>query len=176
MRESGVTLLELLITVVIAVILVGVAIPSFLQMIQNNRVITYTNELVTALNLARSEAVKRNEQIMVSACNTSVDCNGTGSNWSVGWVVWVNANDSDNGGSPPIPTMDDGEQLRVFNSVRDNATITGPSNNVAFLATGASGSTVRECFGLAIPDATTFRRVRVALSGGVVVDSDVSCP
>jgi type IV fimbrial biogenesis protein FimT len=57
--NTGFTLLELMITIAIAGILVGVAIPSFTSIITSNRLTAYANELVTALNLARNEAVKR---------------------------------------------------------------------------------------------------------------------
>jgi prepilin-type N-terminal cleavage/methylation domain-containing protein len=55
--NSGFTLMELMVTIAIAAILVGTAIPSFTSTITNNRLTTSANELVTALNLARSEAV-----------------------------------------------------------------------------------------------------------------------
>ena len=58
-KSSGFTLVELMITLAIAGILVAVGIPSFNSTISSNRLTSYANELVTALNLARSEAVKR---------------------------------------------------------------------------------------------------------------------
>ena len=61
--NSGFTLMELMVTIAIAAILVGIAIPSFTSIIVSNRLTTSANELVTALNLARSEAVKRGMRI-----------------------------------------------------------------------------------------------------------------
>jgi type IV fimbrial biogenesis protein FimT len=168
MKESGFTLVELLITVVVAIILTGLAIPAFLEMIQNNRVVTHTNDLVTALNLARSESVRRNESVRVSACDTSDGCTATGTNWSMGWVVWQDADGDD----PAF--MDDGEQLRIFRTLESNLSVTGPAAGVAFTSTGAADAAA--CFGVAATDATVFRRVELNLTGGVVVDRNVSCP
>ena len=61
----GFTLLELMVTVAVVAILATVGVPSFRDLIQNNRVTTQTNELVTALNFARTEAVKRARAVEV---------------------------------------------------------------------------------------------------------------
>lgn len=48
-----------MITVTILAILLGIGVPSFVNFIRNTRASTQANEIATALNLARSEAVKR---------------------------------------------------------------------------------------------------------------------
>ena len=62
----GFTLLELMVTVAVLAILATVGIPSFVDLVQNNRVTTQANELVTALNVARTEAVKRGRSVQVA--------------------------------------------------------------------------------------------------------------
>ncbi len=58
--ERGFTLLELIVTVVVASILLTVAVPSFTTLIRSNRAASEANALLTMLTLARSEAIKRN--------------------------------------------------------------------------------------------------------------------
>ena len=87
--SSGFTLTELMITLAIAGTLVGIAIPSFTSMVTGNRLTTYANELITALNLARSEAIKRGEQVTITRKG------GNRQEWESGWDVFVDV-DRDN--------------------------------------------------------------------------------
>lgn len=57
--NSGFTLIELLVTIAILAIILAFAAPSFVNLIENSRVSTQANTLLTAVNLARSEAVKQ---------------------------------------------------------------------------------------------------------------------
>lgn len=61
----GVTLVELLVTISIAVVLLTLAVPSIIEMTRQNRVVGAGNELAAAFNLARSEAVKRSATVTI---------------------------------------------------------------------------------------------------------------
>lgn len=63
---TGFTLIELMVTISIAAILLAVGVPSFQAIIENNRLATQSNELITAVNLARSEAIKRGVNISIT--------------------------------------------------------------------------------------------------------------
>lgn len=83
----GFSLTELLIVLGIATILLTIAVPSFRTLIQNQQVTTAVNDLFAAINLARSEAIKRGALVHLAAVDPQ-------SNWQKGWVVFVDNNDN----------------------------------------------------------------------------------
>ena len=80
----GFTLIELLVTLAVAAILITVAVPNYQMFVMNNRMATQANDLITALNMARSEAVKRAANVTVCA---GTNCPGTANAWPQGWIV-----------------------------------------------------------------------------------------
>ena len=67
----GFTLVELMIVVVIAAVLAGLAVPSFQSLLVNMEVRSVSFELVSQLVFARSEALKRNANVQVLAIGSS---------------------------------------------------------------------------------------------------------
>ena len=87
----GFSLIELMVGISITGVLMAFAVPSFTYMLKQNRAMGMTNELVASLNLARSEAVRRNQQVTVcisdvTASNTSCS---TSLGWQNGWVAFL---------------------------------------------------------------------------------------
>jgi len=117
-RQRGFTLIELIITMAIAAIVLTVGVPSFQAMMRNNRAATYTNEFMSALNLARSEAIKRGWRVVLCPGNQA-GCNGNA--WGNGWIVFVDADATGDGNFANDPITDnngtlDGNEvvLRVY--------------------------------------------------------------
>lgn len=79
----GFTLIELIITVTVGAILIMLAVPSMGQMIANNRLAGGANEILGAINYARSEAIKRGASVSV--------CEGDG-----GWASYTVADGDGN--------------------------------------------------------------------------------
>lgn len=80
-RRLGFTLIELMVTVAVAAVLMMVAAPSFVGYQRNSELSSITNTLLSAINAARGEAMKRNSYAMVVPKD--------GSSWSSGWIVFI---------------------------------------------------------------------------------------
>jgi type IV fimbrial biogenesis protein FimT len=72
-QNSGVTLIEMLIGLIIITIGMTVAVPSFQGMVARNNVATEVNEMLLAINLARSEASRTGSRMSVQAITPSSD-------------------------------------------------------------------------------------------------------
>ncbi len=100
-RQTGFTLLELMVTIVVASVILGFGVPSFMALVQNNRMTAAANDLLAALTIARTEAVKRATPVTICASNNPEAplpaCAATPMN---GWVVFVDSNDTDADGQP----------------------------------------------------------------------------
>ncbi|UCG74370.1 MAG: GspH/FimT family pseudopilin [Chromatiales bacterium] len=64
-HQKGFTMIELMITLLVAALVLGVGVPNFQQFLANNRMATATNDVVTALHAARSQAVKRRGNVSI---------------------------------------------------------------------------------------------------------------
>ena len=138
--NQGFTLLELMVTVAIAAILVTMAVPTFRDTIRNNRLVTTNNMLLASLNLARSEAVKRNMPVTVRKVDNNSFTNlGAGANWENGWDVFtdVNSNSNFDAGTDVL--------IKTYQSVPVNFTLRGDAapgfaNSITYQANGISGA------------------------------------
>lgn len=75
-HARGFTIVELMITIAVAAILLVIAIPSFTNIINTNRLNTAANAMVAALNNARLEAIKRNGSVQFCS-NSDTSNNGS---------------------------------------------------------------------------------------------------
>lgn len=135
-RLSGYTLVELLVALAIGAILLMIAIPGYSYLVHKNTLTVVTNDLVTALHLARSEAIKRSMRVTIcktsNATNTAPACDPLAS-WRQGWLVFVD------GGTAGVFEFGD-TILWVQDSASRVVTITTSNfnNYVSYLASGKS--------------------------------------
>lgn len=99
LRSKGFTLIELMITVAILGVILGLAAPAMGDFAVRQRVSSQTSELMLALAFARSEAVKQNSEIAVLPVNNAA----TG--WAEGWCV---------GPANSMPDCASNNRLRIF--------------------------------------------------------------
>lgn len=84
--QGGITLVELLISLIVLGVLSTLAAPSFVQTLNNYRVDGYGNSFVGAARLARAEAIKRNTTIRLCASADGTAC-ATDGKWELGWIM-----------------------------------------------------------------------------------------
>jgi type IV fimbrial biogenesis protein FimT len=87
-RAAGFTMVELMVTLLLASILLAVGVPMFQDSIARSHLTEQSNDLVTAITLGRSQAITTNQSITFCradsvAANT---CSGTAGDWEF-WIV-----------------------------------------------------------------------------------------
>ncbi len=92
--ESGFTLLELLVGLLVLGIVMTLVVPAFGQLVTRNRLATTTNQLLLAMTTARTLAVGRNTPVVFCAGNDTEGCHG---DWSRSeWIAFADHDRSRN--------------------------------------------------------------------------------
>lgn len=90
-QQHGFNLFELLTALAIMGVLTAIAVPSFQSISINSNLSTQTNDLVSSLRQARSEAAKRGQNVTVCAANAGQTACSGAADWSTGWLIVDNA-------------------------------------------------------------------------------------
>jgi type IV fimbrial biogenesis protein FimT len=138
-KQTGFTLIELMVAVGVFGLVIVFALPNFNRMMVNNQASNLGMETITAINYARSEAVKRASRVSICPANPNEDTCLTSSDWNKGWMMFVDTATSDSAATPVVGTI-----IKRWNSfsVRDQISVKSGSTEVNFLrftATGALG-------------------------------------
>jgi prepilin-type N-terminal cleavage/methylation domain-containing protein len=98
-RSHGFTLMELMVVLALVAAIMAIGVPSFREFTRNNRMVTMANDFLTGIQVARTEAIKRqvvSGGVALCASNNPDDDNPTclskdDTNFN-GWVVFVDSN------------------------------------------------------------------------------------
>jgi type IV fimbrial biogenesis protein FimT len=159
------TLLELMMAVTVLGILLALAVPGFTTFTLQSRVTASTNDLVTALNLARSEALRRATPAVACASTDQTACSGT-TDWTTGWIVFTDPNG--NGAA------DTDELLQVWPAANALVTTAANQDRVTYNTLGMAAAAT--AFEVATVACKVERQVNVTVSLSGSIRSDrITC-
>jgi len=154
----GFTLIELLIVMSIIGITLAIAVPSFQALIASSHLTASANNLISALQLAKSEAIKSNRLVIVSKNDT----------WANGWIVFSDNNqDNAQATDGTEPTIGSFDALNTGFTVNPTDAY---ANKVTYRPDGRSSTS--GSFYFCSPASTAdFRRVVIAATGRVRIET-----
>lgn len=157
-RSRGMTLLELMMAVTVLGILLAIAVPSFRNYTIGSRVSAASSDLVTAMNLARSEALRRSSPAVLCASADEATCSGD-TDWATGWVVFTDPNG--NG------AVDADELLQVWSALSGQVAAAADVDRVTYNTMGMVAAAAN--FSIASAGCAVDRQVdtTVSVSGGI---------
>ena len=147
--EFGFTLVEMMVTITILAILLGIAVPSMNALVRDQRVKAATFEVYSAFAFARSEAIKRNANVIITP---------NASDWSAGWQIQANA----------VPLKSHAASIGI--------SITGPAGAVAYQRDGRISGVASPTFLVKSSDDGTIavRCIGIDLSGRPSIKVDTN--
>jgi prepilin-type N-terminal cleavage/methylation domain-containing protein len=119
-QQTGFTLYELMITLVVVGIILTFGIPNLRDFTLNSRMTSTANDLHAAFQMARSEAAHAKTNVTICASADPMGAASCGGTWDQGYVVFIddNANQARDAGEAILrshPPADNGVLLRVAN-------------------------------------------------------------
>lgn len=154
-RGQGFTLIELMVTVAVLGILAAVAAPSMISFVNANRLGGTAGEMTASLQVARSEAIRRNARVTVCSSSDGASCSGT-TDWSR-WIVI--GQDNVSGGTDVIRDETSTGAMQV----------SGPAAGIRFSPSGLAAA--EESLVVCIPTdrpSENQRVLQVLVSGSII--------
>lgn len=151
----GFNLVELAVVVAVLALLAAIGTPRMIALINSNRLAGATGELVAALQLARSEAIRRSARVTVCASANGITCAS-----STSWTRWIIVGRDNTTGA--------NEVIRDH-TITGTIQMRGPRDGIRFNPSGlaAAEQLLSTCVATTRP-ADNQREVRVLVSGSVI--------
>ena len=129
-RMSGVTIVELMITVALVAILMAIGVPSYKYVTNANRLAAEVNGLLGDMQFARGEAIKEGRPVVICSSTDGATC-ANSTSWKNGWIVFsdVNANGS----------ADAGETVRRVQNAFNSTDTFDADNNISAVSFNREG-------------------------------------
>ncbi|WP_051822178.1 GspH/FimT family pseudopilin [Desulfonatronum thiodismutans] len=132
-NSSGLTFIEVLVAILIALVLMAVSAPYLAGMYRSAGMSTTAHEFLSTLSYARSEAIKRNQRVTICKSADGLQCVTQGG-WEQGWIVFVDAGN--------LAQVDEAKDiLRVRGPLRGETILTGNMpvrNYVSYVGNGST--------------------------------------
>lgn len=149
------TIIELMTTVAIVAIMAAIAVPGMRNLVMNNRLVGFSNDIVSSVSAARNEAIGSRQQV-------GIEPNSGG--WSQGWRVFIDANESG--------TFDTGEEIvREVEAYPNSMSVDGtpPSKKLLFTSRGIMSDLSGWGTLVMCDDRGAGRSINIAGAGNVTV-------
>jgi len=162
-RQRGVTLIELMIAIIILAILLAIGVPAFRDASLGSKLSSVATDLVASVQLARSEAIKRNRTMTLCSSTDGASCADSG-DWETGWVI--------------LDPDDNVVQTHGAAPLTIEVSQTAGPNRLSFqpIGIGATAAAFRIC--RASPLGAQERTLTLSASGSPTIEitQDQSCP
>ncbi|WP_138516308.1 GspH/FimT family pseudopilin [Rhodoferax bucti] len=185
-KQSGVTLIEAMVTIAILAIVTSIATPSFLGLIASSELSSTTNDLITAIAKTRNQAISTGTRVSICKSADGTQCTNNG-NWEQGWISFIDTTRAGN-----TAAIDAGEKLisASQNTSSRNILIQGDANLIQYISFGSDGTaktmggaplvgTIRVCStSTSLGDSNRARDINLTFTGRasvVKVSSNSTC-
>ncbi|MCH7696734.1 MAG: GspH/FimT family pseudopilin [Proteobacteria bacterium] len=164
-KHIGFTLIELMVAVAVVGVVVAIGMPSFGELLKNNRMVTQANTIIASLHQARSETINRGISVRIEPLVAGTD-------WSAGWQLRIDgSNPSDNDFDDDVDIV-----IRSYEALKQS-TLTSTVDNIIYLPDGSVSAAA--VLTLIANECTREHKriISIKLSGFIWLDpNDKTCP